>query len=146
MKSLNVLLLSTALMVTSQAHSQVSLTSIPAELLGGLLPSVLDLTNQALPLVNGLVSNELVDGLVGDLVLPLTSGLLGPVLTGALPGLNSLLPLVDDVLSNQLVAGILPITSDILGPVINDLLPVALQTVDVVVIPLLDGVIAGGII
>ncbi|MBQ0760353.1 MAG: hypothetical protein KBT72_11905 [Zhongshania sp.] len=145
MKTLNAVILSTALSIASHAHAQTGLMSLPSELLGGILPGVLDLTNQSLPLVNGLLSNELVGGLVGDVVLPLTSDLLGPVLNGALPGLNSSLPMVDGLLSNQLLSSLVPLTSDLLGPVLNSALPAVLQTVDVV-IPLVDGVMAGGIL
>ncbi|POP53285.1 hypothetical protein [Zhongshania marina] len=137
MKPLNALLLSTALTVASHAHSQADLTSIPAGLLGGILPSVLDLTNQSLPLVNDLLSNELIGGLV-----PLTSDLLGPILAGGLPltleVLDGVLPLLDGLTAS----GIPLPTADLLGP----LLPTVLETTNVVVIPLLNGVIAGGII
>ncbi|CAA0102481.1 MULTISPECIES: hypothetical protein [Zhongshania] len=147
MKPLNALLLSTALTVASHAHSQADLASLPAGLLGGILPGVLDLTNQALPLVNGLLSNDLVGGLVGDLVLPLTSNLLDPVLGGTLLGLDSSLPLVNGLISNDLVNGLVgsvvfPLTSGLLDPVLNGVLPI----VNTAVIPLVGGVVSGGVL
>ena len=159
MKPLKVILLGAAISFASQAHSQAELTgllatvplgslslsptggagltALPSGLLGGIVPSILDLTNQALPLVSGLLSNDLVGGLT-----PLTSDLLGSLLSGALPltlqTVDVVLPLVDGLTAS----GIPLPTASLLG----GLTPVVLDLTNTAVIPLLGGVVAGGII
>ena len=137
MKTLNAVILSTALSIASHAQAQTGLISIPSELLGGILPSVLDLTNQSLPMVNGLLSNDLIGGLT-----PLTSDLLGSVLSGGLPvtleALDVVLPLVDGLTAS----GIPLPTAELLG----GLTPMVIDLANTVVIPLVGGVAVIGIL
>lgn len=137
MKTLNAVILSTALSIASHAQAQTGLISIPSELLGGILPSVLDLTNQSLPMVNGLLSNDLIGGLT-----PLTSDLLASVLSGGLPvtleALDVVLPLVDGLTAS----GIPLPTAELLG----GLTPMVIDLANTVVIPLVGGVAVIGIL
>lgn len=137
MKTLNAVILSTALSIASHAQAQTELMSLPSELLGGILPSVLDLTNQSLPMVNGLLSNDLIGGLT-----PLTSDLLASVLSGGLPvtleALDVVLPLVDGLTAS----GIPLPTAELLG----GLTPMVIDLANTVVIPLVGGVAVIGIL
>ena len=137
MKILNAVILSTTLSIASHAQAQTELMSLPSGLLGGILPGVLDLTNQSLPMVNGLLSNELISGLT-----PLTSDLLGSVLSSGLPvtleALDVVLPLVDGLTASGIP---LPM-ADLLG----GLTPMVIDLANSVVIPLVGGVAVIGIL
>tara|TARA_R110001592_G_scaffold6045_8_gene32815 strand:+ start:2038 stop:2580 length:543 start_codon:yes stop_codon:yes gene_type:complete len=114
-----------------------SLTSV----VGEVLPQVLGLVDQTvLPLVNGLLGdNQLLGGLT-----TVTSDLLGPVVSSVLPTaiqvVDQVVPVLDGLTASASVSS-LP-TGDLLGGI----LPVVLDLTNSTIIPLLDGVLAGGII
>ncbi len=130
MKPLNIILLCTALSVTSHAHSQMG----SAGILGGLLSSGTGLASQsALPVVSSLLaSNELVGSLTG-----LSSELLNTTLNTALPfpvdGLDVVITAIDGLTASG--------TALELG----GLTPLLLNITDMAAIPLIGGATEGAI-
>jgi len=94
-----------------------------ATLLGGVTPVALDLVNSALPIVNGLVANDLVGGGVLPVLTGLTSTVGGMALPLVIETANTAVPMLDPIVGSGALSGGIPIVSDLAG----GLLPVAID-------------------
>ena len=127
MKPINIILMSSLLAITSNAHSQ-------AGLVGGLLPSLTGIASQSLlPVVSGLTGDNELIGSAASMASDLLNTTLNTTLPFPVQGLDILITTTDGLTGNGETLQLSGLTA------------VILDLSEMASIPLLGGAVEGGI-